>query len=168
MPSLAEVINSATEFEFEGRKYTFVELDVEHMGKYTEWLRQRALITAEQLFRNSSTELMEAKNQILRDSAAGVYDYGNKVCIESLGTLEGKAKHLELSAMQAGGDLDINDARELVLKKQLEVNKIVNEVIAKDPKGFATQAKKLLGSEYSAILGTRRSASARRKSKKSR
>ena len=84
MPSLADIFNSATPIEFEGKTYKLRPPSLIEAGEYQRWLEAEARAGA-----GRATELPEAdRRQLLRDViadiAAGRYRYGGAISVESL------------------------------------------------------------------------------------
>lgn len=96
MPSLADLLNSPTEIEFEGVTYHLRGGTLEEYGKYQRWLEQEARASA-----SASVELPDAdRRQLLRDVnadiAAQLYAWGGEVCVNSLMTPSGMGKLLSI------------------------------------------------------------------------
>jgi hypothetical protein len=112
MSSIADLLNSPTEFPHKGKTYLLREPTLVECGQYQRWLESEARASAA-----AATELPEQdRRNLLRDVnadiAAKIYAWGGEMCIRSLGTPEGIAKIMSIIGADQG--LTYRIAREIV------------------------------------------------------
>lgn len=130
MPSLAELLNSPSELQFEGKTYLLREPTLPECGLYQRWLESEARASAA-----AATELPEEdRRQLLRDTnqdiAAKVYAWGGEVCVKSLRTPDGVAKLFSIVCADQG--LTFAMARQAVDKSLREIAAILLGAAAED------------------------------------
>ena len=123
MTSLADLLNSPTEIEFEGKVYQLREPTLEECGMYQRWLEAEARAGAA-----AATDLPEDQQDRLlravsRDIAAQVYCWGGEECVNSLNTPTGMGKLLSIVCRTQG--LDYGTAVRMCNAKLFDVAKLL-------------------------------------------
>lgn len=138
MDSLANLFNSPTGIEFEGKTFRLRQPTLMECGEYQRQLESEARAGAAR-----ATELPdEDRRRLLRDVAADIaanrYRYGGEVCVESLRSPEGVARLMSIICREQGMTYDI--ALRLCDQKLRECVAIVAGELAADPKSPAVAA----------------------------
>jgi hypothetical protein len=136
--SLADLLNSPTDYEFEGTVYKLRQAALEECGQYQRWLEQEARASA-----GRATELPEEdRRNLLRDTnadiAAQVYAWGGEMCVKSLRTPQGFAKLLSIACADQG--LTYRKAQEMVGQRLRELSELVLGAVEEDPTGKVLRA----------------------------
>lgn len=140
MASLADLLNSITEFTHDGITYKLRQPTLLECGQYQRWLESEARASAA-----AATELPEEdRRNLLRDVnadiAAKLYAWGGEVCVKSLRTPDGIAK---LMSIVCG--ILVPDARAVVDKRLHEIAAILMaSVMGDDPEKKAELRQLLL------------------------
>jgi len=138
MPSLADLLNSPTAFEFEGATYQLREPTLFECGQYQRWLEAEARASA-----GRATELPEEdRRNLLRDVNADIaaqrYAWGGEMCVISLRTPQGIARLLSIICTDQGVTYEL--ACRMVDRKLREIAALLVAAQEEDPTGKKLEA----------------------------
>lgn len=135
--TLADVLNSETEKEFEGVRYKLRQMSMDDEGQFQRWLEQLAYDAIERrTYATPERQDKEHKSHI-NDCAAGVYEWGQELAVRRAQTVRGYAKILHLVCQSQG--LTEEKALQWAQEKAKETaGLIVQRVLGiEDPKDLA-------------------------------
>lgn len=99
MATLADLLGVPTEFAAaDGKKYALKELTLHGQAKFSRWLEQRAIEAAGRAQQHLPDDAGDrALRHVMRDIAAGVYEWGSEASLHALGQPAGIQKAIALS-----------------------------------------------------------------------
>jgi hypothetical protein len=96
MPTLADLLNAPSDFEFEGTVYKLREPTLMECGRYQRWLEQEARASAARAVELPDEDRRNLLRDVTADIAAQVYAWGGEACVRSLRTPQGIARLLAI------------------------------------------------------------------------
>jgi hypothetical protein len=171
VPTLADLLSIGTEVDLGGKKVTLRPPNLLEQGKYQRWLEEQARQSVNRATYLSDDAVRQAQNDITRDIASGIYQWGGQVCVAALQQPDGVAKLVEIVC-----SLEQAEARKLVDDYLGQIVALIRAASDDDPKAIAQALKSLglppdfLGAKTkpasSKCSGARRSTKRKRKSKR--
>ena len=118
MSNSADFVNVPFEaIEHKGKKYQLKELTIEERAKFARWLEQRAYESVGRGIAHLPDSTHGAfYSAVVRDIAAGVYEWGGEACMTALGTIHGSGKVLHIAFGEAN-DIPYEECVEIILKR---------------------------------------------------
>jgi hypothetical protein len=135
MANVSDILGVGPSLEFEGVTYHVKPLTFELQAKFEQWLRRRALKSAQEDFeaRQMSRDAYNATlTGIRRDWAGGVYAYGGEVSIDAMKTMPGIKEFLRLSLSKDHPEVDAEFIDRMMEAQMEEVSHALAEANA-DP-----------------------------------
>ncbi len=129
--TLADIFNSPSTVPFEGVDYKLRQPTLIEQGLYQRWLEQRAYDAIERRTYQDRGQQEVDRNNLNRDVAAGVYEWGGEVCCNALRTPNGLAKLVGIVCQDQG--LSDAAARRLVDLKLKEIAAALMSKATADP-----------------------------------
>jgi hypothetical protein len=105
--SLADIANSPTTIEFEGKTYFLREPDIVQCGEYTRHLESEARAAVSRAVELPESERDRLMRGVIADIAAKEYKYGGEIATKSLRTVDGIAQLLSIICRDQGMTFDI-------------------------------------------------------------
>jgi peptidoglycan hydrolase-like protein with peptidoglycan-binding domain len=102
--TLADVLNSPTEKEFEGNKYKLRQMTVMEEGEFQRWMEQLAYDAIERRTYQDPTQQERDRKNLNNDIAAGVYEWGQELAVRRFQSVKGLSKILYFVCRDQGLD----------------------------------------------------------------
>jgi hypothetical protein len=115
--NLPDALSPPDAFEYEGRTYKVRELDLEQGAQFSQWLKDRALSEIARQTELPDEFRSQLRADVLREIAAGVYDWQGPVSVQAMFTPEGAAKVLQVALSRDHPGIELDTARKIVRAK---------------------------------------------------
>lgn len=129
--SLADMLNSPTEVEFEGKTYRLRQPTLVEMGEFQRWLEQRAYDAIERRTYQDPAQQDRDRRNLNNDVAAGVFEWGSEVAAAACQTPAGITRVFQLILRDQG--LSAEAVRRMIDLKLRELTAIVISKRHSDP-----------------------------------
>ena len=100
--TLADVLNSATEYTFDGKTYKVREPTVMEQGEWQRWMEMLAFEAIERNLELSDERKDRALAHHYKNCSAGDYEWGSELCVRRLQTVTGLAKLMSIVLRDQG------------------------------------------------------------------